>query len=401
MTPTLQLSQLRDRYRHELFDVVLPFWDRHGIDHQFGGFLCGLDHDGKLVHSDKFHWYMGRGLWVYSFLYNHFGRDPHHLEIARKAKEFWLRFGPQPDGWWAETLRRDGRVARPFSGDVYGMYFTAEGLQEYAFAAGDEQALGMATAVMKQLFQYAGTLEVRPQGMWMVSLRIATQMLRRWDDPALNAIADYALDAIVNRHYNPDIGLNNEVLTRSFERPQEEATKCQLGHSIETLWMVMDEAGRRGDSSLRDTAIARIRHHLHVGWDHIHGGIAEWINVDQGGYAWPEENPIGTDLAFRMVGEYNYVKSLWSLNEILIAMLMIFRETKAGWAAEWFETVQKTIDEKFSLKRYGYPLWLLFTGRKITFQPHTARQDNYHQVRQLMLCLLIVEEMLAGSRGTA
>ena len=85
MTHTLDLAPLRDRYRHELFDVVLPFWDRNGIDHQLGGFLCGLDHDGTLVHSDKFHWYMGRGLWVYSFLYNHFGRDPHHLEIARKA----------------------------------------------------------------------------------------------------------------------------------------------------------------------------------------------------------------------------------------------------------------------------------------------------------------------------
>ncbi len=49
----MTLGELRNRYRHELFDVILPFWDSHGADHENGGVMHGLDCDGRLVDSDK------------------------------------------------------------------------------------------------------------------------------------------------------------------------------------------------------------------------------------------------------------------------------------------------------------------------------------------------------------
>ena len=30
-------TALRERLRRELFQVLLPFWDAHGVDHQYGG----------------------------------------------------------------------------------------------------------------------------------------------------------------------------------------------------------------------------------------------------------------------------------------------------------------------------------------------------------------------------
>ena len=35
----LTASELRERYRKELFDVQLPFWERSGVDHEHGGFI--------------------------------------------------------------------------------------------------------------------------------------------------------------------------------------------------------------------------------------------------------------------------------------------------------------------------------------------------------------------------
>src|SRR5437867_5946635 len=134
------IAELRQRYHDDLFQRWLPLWDRHGIDHEHGGFICSLDYDGTRCDTNKFHWFQGRGIWVYSFLYNHFGQDLQYLEIARKAKDFLLQHAPQPDDWWAELLSREGRVLQPFRGDIYGMYFAAEGLQEYAWAAGVDQA---------------------------------------------------------------------------------------------------------------------------------------------------------------------------------------------------------------------------------------------------------------------
>ena len=400
----LTLSELRKRFHDELFEGFLPFWDRYGIDHERGGFFHQLGYDGARHGSEKFLWFQGRGIWVYSFLYNRFGKDCRHLEVARKAKEFVLRHAPQPDGWWAESLADDGRVLRPFQGDVYGMLFAAEGLQEYAWAAGDEEAQRLAVELVQKLFRHMNQPEFRfmgtgvpgrrTQGLWMVSLRIATQMLRRWKKAEIEAIADASLDAIMNRHFNPAIGLNNEMLNFDFSRPPEEASKCLVGHSIESLWMVLDEAQRRDDAALAGTAIARIRRHIEIGWDDVYGGIVQSVNVDGGGYEWPPERPVGTSLEFRGVGEYFYLKPLWALNEVLVATLAVFERTGAAWAAEWFSRAQDLIDEKYSRwkreRRYGH---LLFADRRLTWQPQVSRQDNYHPPRQLMLNLLALERL--------
>ena len=400
----MTLAQLRQRYRDELFGKLLPFWDRHGVDHQYGGVMHALDYDGTVVNSDKLSWFLGRAIWVYSFLYNHFQSNPAYLEVARKTKEFLLKNAPQTDGWWAEAFSREGKVIKPFAGDLYGMYFSAEGLQEYAWAAKDEQARDLAFSLMKKLYRRIQEPDFRcmdtnapgqrTQGLWMVNLSTARQMLARWPNPEMRALLDLALDAVVNHHYNPEIGLNNEVLNTDFSRPKEEATKCIPGHSIETLWMIQDEALRRGDLKLWDTCAQRIHKHLEVGWDHVYGGLCECVNVDQGGYVWPVETPVGTDLKFRFVGEYFYMKPLWGLNEILVATLNILEQTGADWAARYFEMAQQLIDEKFSMTKRGQPGYMLFGDRRMTSTAHTARQDNYHPLRQLMLNLLTLDRMI-------
>jgi mannose/cellobiose epimerase-like protein (N-acyl-D-glucosamine 2-epimerase family) len=410
----MSLPELRQRFYDELFQVLLPFWDKHGIDHENGGVMCGLDYDGTRVSTEKLLWFQGRAIWVYSFLYNHFGKDPQYLEVARKAKEFVFKYALQEDGWWAEVLSQEGKVLRPFSGDTEGMYFLAEGLQEYAAASGDGQSREIAFALLKKLFRHFDSPDfryrgadfrylwgsehaMRPQGLWFLNLGIATQMLKRWNDPEIAAIADRAVEAIMNKHYNPDIGLNTEILNFDFSRPKEEERKSRLGHSIEALWMVMDEATRRKDDAVWETCAERIHHHLDVGWDNIYGGLSEWINVDQACYQWPAETPVGTSLELHFVGEYEYKKSLWAQKEVLIATLNVFERNGPEWAARYFGMAYKVINEKFSQKKRGYPAgYILFADRRITSQPHVGRQDNYHPLRQLMLNILILDGMIRG-----
>ncbi len=397
----LSLADLRRRYRGELFGEQLPFWNRCGIDHELGGFQCSLGYDGARVNDDKFVWFQGRGLWVWSFIYNHLERDPAVLEVARKTKGFLLKHFPQPDGSWASMLTRQGQLLAP-ERDVYGRYFAVEGLFEYAHAAGDSEAHDLALKLFKQLFREeterpGGHSATRPQGFWMVNVNIATQFLRRESDPAVSEIADRSIEAVIDKHYNPDIRLNNEQLNPDFSRPPGEQTKSNLGHSIETLWMVMEEARRRGDDQLAGVCAERIHRHLNVGWDWIHGGLALWINVDQGGYEWPVEQVPGTDVEFRSVGEYNYTKTLWSLDEVLIATLLVLERSGEAWAADYFTRAQQLIDEKFSMKhKHGEPTYVLFADRRIIPPERSVRQDNYHRLRALALNLLTLDRMKAG-----
>lgn len=407
----MSLHELRQNFHDELFNRLLPFWDKYGIDHDRGGILCCLDYDGTPANTDKYLWFQGRALWVYSYLYNHFGQNPRHLEIARKTKEFVFQHALQSDGWYAEVLSKDGKVLKPFSGDTAGMDFVAEGLHEYSVAAGDEQARKTASQLFVKLFQhlespdfhYSGAdfnylrnagQAIRPMGMWMGMIWIATQMLRRREDPEIRAIANRAIDMIMNHHYNPEIGLNTEMLFVDLSRPKEDAKKSRIGHVVEVLWMVMEEADRRGDNALWETCAERIHRHLDVGWDYVYGGVAQWVNVDEPCYQWPVEDPIGTGLAMHFIGEYEYFKPLWVLEETLVATLRVYERTKAEWAARYFAMALKVIEEKFSAEKRGHPGFMLFADRKMSWQPHVARQDNYHPLRRLMLCLQMLDDMI-------
>jgi N-acylglucosamine 2-epimerase len=413
----MSLPQLRRRLHDQLFQVLLPFWDKHGIDHEFGGIMCSLDYDGTLLNTNKNLWFLGRALWVYSFLYNHFGGNPQFLEVARKTREFVFRFALQEDGWWSEELSRNGKVLRPFSGDTEGMYFIVDGLQEYAAASGDSRSREVALALFKKLFRnfnspdfrYRGSdfrylweskVAVRPQGLWFLNLNIATHLLERGDDPEIAAIADHSRDAILNRHYSPDIGLNTEMLYFDFSRPKEEAQKSRFGHSVEAYWMLMDEANRRHDEALWQTCAERIRHHLDVGWDYVYGGLSQWINVGHACYEWPAEQPPGTDLELHFTGEYEYMKPLWAQNEVLVATLYVFELTRAEWAARYFQMAYDIIDRKFSQRERGYPAgYILFADRQVAPQPHVGRQDNYHPIRQLILNLMTLDRMIGQGNG--
>ena len=70
--------------------VILPFWDEYGIDHKYGGIMCSLDYDGTLLDTRKNLWFLGRAIWIYSFLYNHFGKSPEFLEVAKKTRNLYL-----------------------------------------------------------------------------------------------------------------------------------------------------------------------------------------------------------------------------------------------------------------------------------------------------------------------
>ncbi len=399
----MTLPELKRHYEEELFDSLLPFWEEHGIDNEYGGIITGLDYDGAQVDSNKLLSHQGRGLWVYSHLYNRFGQQPRYLEIVGRVKEFLFQHARQPDGWWAELLSREGEVVRPYQGYIYGQYFLAEGLQEYAHAAGDDEARDVALDLLKRLYAEVEKPDFRDpgcekerqrsQGIWMVNLQTATQILNHWDDPEVARIAGHSFEALFDKHFNPEICLYTEVLNQDFTRPAEERYRCMLGGALQCLWIAMEEAQRRRDDAILDTCVERIGRHFDIGWDHVYGGLAEWVNVGQGCYQWPELLA-GYGVRMPMTGEYHYMKSEWALNEVLVATLKAYEHSRAWWAADAFGLAQKTSDEKFSLRSQGYSTYISYADRKITFQPGATRQDNYHPEPRLMMNLLTIQRLM-------
>ena len=48
------LKQLKEQYKEELLNNVLPFWIQHSQDKECGGYFTCLDQFGKVFDTDKF-----------------------------------------------------------------------------------------------------------------------------------------------------------------------------------------------------------------------------------------------------------------------------------------------------------------------------------------------------------
>jgi len=390
-----QLRKLKTQYEKDLYEDFLPFMNKYVIDHEYGGFMCNTDVDGTNITQDKSSWYEGRGIWVYSFLYNHLLKDPKILEIAKKSVEFIMKHKPAGDELWPSAYSREGKVKGQPDKRGYGDLFIAGGLAEYARATQDDTFYELAKEIMAKVIRlydredycpeagpsYLGpslpsTPGARVLGVWMVLLNTATQMLEYKKDAYAESVANRALEAIMDYHYNPEFDLFNEILNHDLSRPQNDyAQFCYTGHAIETLWMVLYEAARRRDKNLFESGAKRFKRHIEVAWDDVYGGAFRSLDhIDKN--IWKVD------------------KVLWLQEEILIGTMFIVEHTGAAWAREMFFRTYEYVNDKFNLKRYGYTYWLSASDRKVTFSGHSNRVENFHHPRHLMLNLLSIQRMI-------
>lgn len=375
------LEELREEHRYWLFDDFLPFMDKYVIDHELGGFMCSVDHDGTQVAPVKRGWFEGRGIWVYSFLYNKVAREQKYLDVAAKSVNFIMKHRPSGDDLWPDSYEKDGTTNGKTDVRLYGDLFTALGLQEYSKATGDAQYWDMSKEIILKVMRLYDrpdydTTGHRVQGVWMCLINTITNVLEHRNDPELEKILDRSIDAILNYHYHPDFKLDNENLNHDFSRIPETERSAYLGHAIETFWMIMHEAVRRKDKALFETAKERFRHHVEVGYDDVYGGVFyNLVNVDE--------------------QKFILDKLLWLQGEVLVGSLCVYEHTGEPWAKELYETMWAYVLENFPLKKYGYPLWSEWGDRRVTFKPHVSRVEHFHHPRHLMLNMLALDRMIA------
>ena len=385
------LEELRDLYRYDLFDDYIPFVYKHVVDHEYGGFMCNTDRDGTNLTGNKRTWYEGRGIWVSSYLYNTLDPDPQHLEVARKSVEFIMKLKPSGNEFWPSGISREGKPLGGPDVNLYGDIFVANGLQEYSLTSGEDQWWDEAKEIMLKCIdiydnrpdyqnlqpreETPGVERPRLLGHWFVLLRASTQMLEKRDDPEIEAIAERCVDAIMNYHYNPEYRLFNEYVNHDLSRIDNDYGQIATGHGLETMWMVMFEAARRNDKNLFETAALRLKRSIEVFWDDVYGGMLAGLNhVDR--------------------NIWGVSKSLWLQEEILIGTMFIVEHVGYQWAKDWYSKMYTYVLDKFSLKQYGYPIWMLYGDRKLTFEEHTTRVGNFHHPRHLMTNLLSIERMI-------
>ena len=281
----MQIDALIQQYHDELHNRVLPFWLEHSQDKEYGGYFTCLDRDGSVFDTDKFMWLQGREVWLFSMLCNKEGIRPEWLECARQGAEFMLKHGHDGDYNWYFALTREGQpLVDPYN--IFSYTFAAMAFAQLHKATGEECYAEATRRTFRHIMErwdnpkaqwnkaHAGTRDIRAMAPSMILCNLLLEIEHLIEPEVVEESIDRALGDVMNTFYRPELGLVVEhinadgTLSDTFD-----GRLINPGHTLETMWFVMDLARRRGDEELIKKAVEIGLNTLDFGWDKEHGGI--------------------------------------------------------------------------------------------------------------------------------
>ena len=266
MTPTAEIfARMAQKCRGALLDDVIPFWEKHSVDREAGGYLTCLGRDGSVYDTDKFVWLQARQVWMFSTLSNGLEKRDSWLEVAHHGAQFLLRHGRDEAGNWYFSLDRSGRpLVQPYS--IFSDCFAATAFSQFALAAGDPGARSMAERTYANIIARRGDPKGRfskavPGTRPMVSLALpmillnVTQELEWMLEPkefdrTLDACVDGVFSAVPRR--GPTVSSTSMRRRTAGSWTAFEGRLLNPGHGIEAMGFIMDVAERQSDRALAD-----------------------------------------------------------------------------------------------------------------------------------------------------
>lgn len=339
-SPPVDAAALADFYRSALLDDVIPFWLRHGLDREHGGYLTALDRDGTVIDTDKSIWFQGRGAWMFATLYNTVEKQPEWLDAARSGIEFLRKHGSAPDGKLYFTVTRDGRPLR-MRRYVYSESFAAIAHAAYSKAAdcgeSAEEARRYFETYLTHSFEPSQTPpktnpETRPMmgvGPLMIGVATAQELREHLGEGNLKGWTcsewiDWFIDQIETYFLKLDHEALMEVVAPDGSIIDHfDGRQLNPGHALECAWFIMHEGKHRQDQRLIELGTTILDWMWKRGWDEEHGGLFYF-----------------RDLKGLPVQEYWHdMKFWWPHCEAIIATLLAWRLTGAAKYVEWHRLV--------------------------------------------------------------
>ena len=388
-----RLLELREIYRRELFDNVVPFWLNHSLDRVNGGQFNSLARDGSVFDTDKSMWLQGRALWMFAKLYNEVEQRSEWLDAAHHIYDFIMRCGFDADGRMFFAVTADGRPLRKRR-YLFTETFAVIGLAEYARATGDavalQQALDTYRLVVDHLRDpgkldpkvFPQTRRAKAHNVSMIMLATTQELrLAAPPDSLYEEVVDEALDQILNHFLDEDAEAVFEVLGAGGEcLDTDDGRRITPGHAMESAAFVLQEASARGGDSLIPPALKMVDFSLARGWDAERGGLLYFVDA---------EGKPPTRLEWDM-------KLWWPHAEALYALLLAFHISGDENYARWFERMHDWTFDHFPDPAYGgWYGYLRRDGSVSTPLKGGMWKGFFHTPRALWLCWRLLDEMSA------
>lgn len=220
----------------------------------------------------------------------------------------------------------------------------------------------------------------RAFGLPMIILNVIGILLRV--DPEHQAEyeerAQQCIDEIFKYFVHPELKcvLENVAPNGTARLNYTEGRTVNPGHDIEGSWFILEHAKRTGDTSLIPKAAEIFDWAIEAGWDKEYGGLLYFVDC----LGMPPE-------------AYEHdMKLWWPHNEILIASLMLYRDTGNEKYLGWFYKTLDYCKEHFSDPEYGE--WYGYLRRDGKPTMPSTKGSTFKGPFHLPRCLILVDQMM-------
>lgn len=343
------IDKYLDIYKTGLLENIVPFWTKHSVDEQFGGFMSCLNRDGSVIDTDKGIWQNGRFTWVYGTLYNEVEQREEWLKLATHGVDFLDKYGFDTDGRMYFTVNQKGKPLRKrryvysesFAAIAYAAYYKATGKEEYAEKARKCFEIYYRYNTVPGLMtpKFTDTRKTRGMGPAMIGIVTAQEMRKCLNDNSYTQYIDEWLEEIQTYFINEEYKAVMEVVGENGELIDHfDGRTLNPGHAIEGAWFVMQEAiHRNNDEKLIALGTKMLDWMWEIGWDKEYGGILYF-----------------RDVKGLPVQEYWHdMKFWWPHNETIIATLMAYELTADKKYEKMHEMVHNWTFEHFPDPEFG------------------------------------------------
>lgn len=379
----LCFADLSKKYRTALLGDVIPFWERHSLDRQYGGYFTCLDRKGNVYDTDKFIWLQARQVWMFSMLYNRVEKRQEWLDTARLGADFLAKHGMDADGNWYFSLDREGQaLVQPYN--IFSDCFAAMAFSQYSVASESEEARQIARRTYQNILQrkdnpkgkytkgVPGVRDLKGLSIPMILANISLEM--EWQlepsvlEESLNTCVHEVMDHFLDKGRNM---LFERVTPDGGHHDSFDGRLLNPGHGIEAMWFIMDIARRRGDTQLINKCIDVVMSTLEFAWDREYDGI--FYFMDSMGHP-PQQ--------------LEWDQKLWWVHaETLVALAMGHQLTGRQDCMDWYKRVHDYTWSHFPDPEYGE--WWGYLNRRgeVLLDAKGGKWKGcFHIPRALYLC---------------